>query len=103
MFRKFFTSQYAIVFDISLMRYAISNHAIKIRDYHVTVILLCRLHQKSCGIGRNPVVAVEKLKIGTLCLVNRNIPGVFGCKSITDLSGRIVFSCFIWNSDVKRS
>ena len=63
--RKLFRAHDSLFLDITFPGYPLADHPVEIRDDQITASLFRRPHQKLGGIGRHPVVAVQKLNVSS--------------------------------------
>ena len=68
--------QYPVLVDVALAGDPLPHYPVKIGDDQVAVVLSRRLHQQLGGVGRDPVVAVQELKIDAPGPADANVPGI---------------------------
>ena len=73
---ELFSGEHALLFDVSLGGQTLSHHAVKVRNDHVTAVLLRCPHEQSGGIRCDPVVTVEELQIFSPGTVKRPVSAV---------------------------
>ena len=54
---------HAVLLNITLLRDALSDHPVEIRNDHIALMLCGRAHKACHGVRRQPVIAVRKLQI----------------------------------------
>ena len=71
----FFAGHHAVLVDVPLLGDPLADHPVEVRHDQVAPGVLCCPHQRGGGVRRQPVVAVQKLQVGSLRQIQRSIPG----------------------------
>ena len=102
--RKLLSCHYGILFDVPFLGQTFSHNPVKISDHQIAAVLLGGTHEQLGSVRRDPVVAVEKLKIGSprpvnglvaavgysgVFLVDHTDPGVLFGVTVTDAAAGI--------------